>query len=145
MKRRFLLSLLVTAAALPAAFGKDPVNPETMIPPNAKVYVAPMDGLGTYVIAGMNKKKTPVLVVADKEKADFIIDGASESNKVGWARTVFMGQVGTDEQASITCTNAKSGIVVYAYNVHKKGSARGKQSAGEAVAKHLKEKIESKQ
>jgi len=133
----FTLMMLLTA--LPA---KDPVNPEMVIPPNAKVYVGPMDGFGTYVIAGINKKKTPVLVVAEKERAEFVIDGTSESNKVGWARTVFMGQVGTDEQASITCTNVKSGVVVFAYNVHKKGSARGKQSAGEAVAKHLKQKIE---
>lgn len=140
-----LASAFLLVLGISAAPAKDPVNPEMIIPPNAKVFVAPMEGLGTYVIAGINKKKTPVLVVADKDKADFVIDGASESNKVGWARTIFMGQVGTDEQASITCTNVKTAVVVYAYNVHKKGSVRGKQSAGEAIAKHLKEKIESKQ
>jgi hypothetical protein len=37
----------------------------------------------------------------------------------------------------------KSGEVVYSYAVHKGNSYRGKQSAAEACAKHMKEKLEN--
>jgi hypothetical protein len=39
-------------------------------------------------------------------------------------------------------TNIKTGTAAFAYAVHKGSSVRGKQSAAEACAKHLKRKIE---
>ena len=38
-------------------------------------------------------------------------------------------------------TEIKTGAVVFAYSVHKGNSVRGKQSAGEAIGKHLNEAI----
>ena len=40
--------------------------------------------------------------------------------------------------------NLKTGNVVFAYSVNKTNSFKGKQSAGEAVAKHINEKIENR-
>src|SRR5713226_3181702 len=49
------------------------------IPPGAKIYVAPMaNGFETYVVAGLVKKKVPVVVVADRAQADFEITGVSD-------------------------------------------------------------------
>jgi hypothetical protein len=53
-----------------------------------------------------------------------------------------MGSWHSDEQASISVTDLKSGEIVYAYSANKKNSAHGKQSSAEACAKHLKEAIE---
>jgi hypothetical protein len=141
MLRIMLLMMVGIAASLMA---KDPVNPESRVPPNSKVYIAPSGGFETYLAAAFTKKKVPVSVVTDREKADFEIKFVGESTKVGWARTVFMGQVGTDEEGSLTVTNIKTSVLAFAYAVNKKGSARGKQSAAEACAKHIKEKIEEK-
>jgi hypothetical protein len=54
-----------------------------------------------------------------------------------------MGSRHSSEQASITVTNLKTGVAVWAYSVNKSDSAHGKQSTAEACAKHLKQKIES--
>jgi hypothetical protein len=111
------------------------------IPSGSKIYVAPMGGFESYVVAGIMKKKVPVSIVADREKADFEIKGAAESQKAGWAKIMFMGNDSTNEEASINVTEIKTGAVVFAYSVHKGSSVRGKQSAGEAIGKHLNEAI----
>jgi hypothetical protein len=116
------------------------------VPAGSRVYVAPMDnGFETYIIAGLQQKKVPLTVVMDRSKADFEISGVSESEKAGWAKMLFMGSDLSKEQASIKVTNLKTGVVAFAYSVNKGNSARGKQSAGEACAKHIKEKIEGRQ
>ena len=54
---------------------------------------------------------------------------------------IFLGSQQSNEEASIKVVEISSGEVVYGYSVHKENSYRGKQSAGEACAKHLKESI----
>jgi hypothetical protein len=110
------------------------------IPSYARVYVAPMlGGFENYVIAGLRNKKVPLTVVIDRNKADYEISGVSESDKAGWAKMLFMGSQNSNEQASIMISNLKSGAVIFGYSVHKTNSVRGKQSAGEACAKHIKQ------
>jgi hypothetical protein len=111
------------------------------IPSGSKIYVAPMGGFESYVVAGIMKKKVPVAIVNDRDKADYEINGAAETQKAGWAKIVFTGNDSTNEEASINVTEIKTGAVVFAYSVHKGNSVRGKQSAGEAIGKHLNEAI----
>jgi hypothetical protein len=95
-------------------------------------------GFENFVIAGFQKKKVPLIVVVDPAKADYEITGIAESEKAGWAKMLFMGSQQSREQASIKVVDLKTGSVVFAYSVHKGNSYRGKQSAGEACAKHIK-------
>ena len=112
------------------------------IPAGSKVFVAPMvNGFDNYIIAGLQQKKVPVIVVADRSKADFEVTGVAETDKAGWAKMLFMGSQQTNETASVKMVNLKTGTVVFAYSVNKSNSVRGKQSAGEACAKHIREKI----
>lgn len=116
------------------------------IPAGSRVFVAPIEsGFETYIIAGLQQKKVPLIIVMDRNKADFEISGVSESEKAGWAKMLFMGTDASKEQASIKITNLKTGVIAFAYSVNKDNSVRGKQSAGEACAKHIKEKIEGRQ
>jgi len=116
------------------------------LPVGSRMYVAPMEGgFEIFVIAGLQQKKVPVIVVADRTKADFEISGVSESDKASWAKMLFMGSQQSREQASIKVVNIKTGVVAFAYSVHKGNSVRGRQSAGEACAKHIREKIEGRQ
>jgi hypothetical protein len=116
---------------------------KTKIPAGSKVYVAPMEGgFENFVIAGIQKKQVPVVVVVDRSKADFEITGIAESEKAGWAKMLFLGSQQSKEQASIKVAKISDGSVVFGYSVHKGNSYKGKQSAGEACAKHLKEAIE---
>ncbi len=140
----FLLSLMAFASA--SAQEEKTVTQSTRgIERGSKFYVAPMEGgFDTYLVAAMVKKQVPVTVVTDRSKADYEITGISDSEKAGWAKMLFMGSEQSREQASVKVVHIKSGEVVYGYNVHKGNSYRGRQSAAEACAKHLKQRIESK-
>jgi len=110
------------------------------IPSYAKVYVAPIPGgFENYIIAGLRNKKVPLTVVIDRSKADYEISGVSDSEKAGWAKMLFIGSQNSNEQASIKISDLKTGAVIFGYSVHKTNSVRGRQSAGEACAKHIKQ------
>ena len=124
---------------------KSPVITNESLPSGARIYIAPMPtGFETYVAAGLEKKKVPVVLVTDRDKADFELSGVSDSDKAGWAKMLFLGSQQTNENASIKVVNLKTGDVVFAYSVNKTNSYKGKQSAGEAIAKHINEKIENR-
>jgi len=120
-------------------------TPKKRIESGSKIYVAPMEGgFDLSLTAAIVKKQVPIVVVTDKTKADYEMSGISESDKAGWAKMLFLGTDASNEQASIKVVYLKSGEVVFAYNVKKENSARGRQSAAEACAKHMKENIESR-
>lgn len=122
--------------------GRDVLLSAERIPSGARVYIAPMaNGFDHYITAGLQQKKVPIIVVADRSKAEFEVTGVAETDKASWAKMLFMGSQQTNETASVKMVNLKTGSVVFAYSVNKSNSVRGKQSAGEACAKHIKAKI----
>jgi hypothetical protein len=158
---RMALVLLVVVVSIPLLHSQEPPAPtaktdtptESLMPvitnesltKGARIYVSPIqNGFETYIVAGLEKKKVPVVVVADRSKADYEVTGVSDTDRAGWAKMLFLGSQQTNESASIKIVNLKTGNVVFAYSVNKTNSVRGKQSAGEAVAKHINEKIENR-
>jgi hypothetical protein len=146
--RKMMVVLLAMVFSL-AGFAQDTKSKETKpaekkIPANSKVFIAPMGGFEEDMKAAIQSKKVPVILVTDKDQADYEISGASESEKASAAKKAIMWNWHSNEQASITVTEHKSGEVIFAYSVNKKSSAHGKRSTAEACAKHLKDQIEGK-
>ena len=126
-----LLCTLIMAASSQAA-------DTHKIPAGSKVFIAPMDdGFDSELRAAFESKKVPLTVVNDKAQADFEITGHSETQKAGAAKKAIMWDWHSNEQASISIADLKSGEVVFAYSVNKKSSAHGKRSTAEACAKHI--------
>jgi hypothetical protein len=147
---RILVASLATSLALsiatPEAQTTFSQDEHGRIPRGAKFFIGPIgSGYDIYLAAAMMKKEVPIVMVTDRDRADFELSGVTESEKAGWAKIVFWGNTSSSEQASIKVVNIKTGTVVFGYNVNKGSSTRGKQSSAEACAKHLKEKIESGQ
>ncbi len=141
------LTLTLSVAPPPGSQGdkSSEASPKEKIESGSRVYVAPMEGgFDISLVAALVKKQVPIVIVNDKTKADYEISGISESDKAGWAKMLFLGTDASNEQASIKVVYLKSGEVVFGYNVKKENSARGRQSAAEACAKHMKENIEGK-
>jgi uncharacterized protein YgiM (DUF1202 family) len=134
---------LPEANSTPAPGGKvfqgDPISP------GSQVFIEPMSGFESYLSAALQKKHVPLVIVASEEKADFVITGDSDTKKAGWAKIIFMGDLHSDEEASVTMVNKKTGQVVFAYAVNKKNTLHGQQTSAEACAKHLKGRIEGKE
>ncbi len=116
-------------------------KPDPKVEPGSKIYIEAADGFDTYLSAALQKKKVPVTIVSDKGTADFELDGVSDHQKPGWAKEVFLGQIHSDDNASVKLVNLKTGEVVFAYAVDKKNTLHGRQTAAEACAKHLKEVV----
>jgi hypothetical protein len=108
----------------------------------AKVYIAPMEGFENYLVAAFGKKKVQLIPVADQNQADYVISGTSVDKKAGWAKIAFMGNIHSDNAASITMADRRTGAIVYAYAVDKKSTLHGQQTTAEACAKHLEAHIE---
>ena len=128
--------------ASPAPMPAAPLS--TKIIPGSTVYITSMDGFENYLAAAIGKKKVQLILVMEKEQADYVISGTSLDKKAGWAKIVFMGNVHSDNAASITMSDRKTGAIVYAYAVDKKSTMHGQQTTAEACAKHLKSHIEGK-
>jgi hypothetical protein len=121
-----------------------PAFAEGHIERGSKIFIEPMpEGFNTYLQAAFIKKHVPVVMVGDEATADYVIVGTAETNKAGWAKTIFITPKG-DADASITIKEAKTGNIVYGYAVDKFGARHGQQSTAEACAKHLKEFMEKK-
>jgi len=128
------------AIAQPTPAPSGPVS--TKIVPGSKVYITPMEGFESYLAAALNKKKVPLVAVGDPAFADYVISGTSQDKKAGWAKIVFMGNIHSDNSASVTMTDKRTGAIVFAYAVDKKSTLHGQQTTAEACAKHLKNKID---
>lgn len=128
------------------------------------VYIEPMDGYETYLSAAFTKKQVPLIIVADKDKATYIVrstvshrtspqpavvinntngnnngNGAFEEGmRKGEAEKAARGAT----SASVSVIDAGSSQIIFAYSVGKAGNTNQVQSAAEACAKHLKEFIE---
>jgi hypothetical protein len=116
----------------------------TKIVPGSTVYIEPMGGFETYLAAAFEKKRVPLVAVANDSQATYVIKGTSEDKKAGWAKIAFTGQIHSDNAASIQVFDKRTGAIVFAYAVDKKNTMHGQQTTAEACAKHLKEEIEKK-
>lgn len=113
----------------------------TKIPANSKVYVNPMDGFETYVVAALQTKKIPVLIVSNREQADFEIKGSVEKQKAGWAKTIFVSP-NPEIDATMQVINIKTGVVVFSNSSNKSAARRGRKGSAEHLAKNLAKKMQ---
>lgn len=154
MKNKNMCLVLAILFALTAAI----LSAQEYVPPQSKVFVeegktSDVSGkiedreergdFGMAIAAGLLKKKVPVLVVTDIEKADYLIQHSSTrdeaSSGVKIAKTIFGGWGGNVKfEGTFSVIDKEESIVVFSYNV-KKGNF---QSAADAFAKHLKKHIE---
>ena len=65
------------------------------------------DGFDTFFKAALVEKKVPLVVVESREQAQFEIKGASETEKAGDAKKVFLRSWHSDEQASISVAQCR--------------------------------------
>lgn len=116
-------------------------NTDTKIPANSKVYINPMDGFETYVTAALQKKKVPLVIVADRDQADFEIKGSVEKQKAGWAKTIFISP-NPSIDSTMQIINVKTSVVAYSISSTKANARRGRKGSAEHLAKNLAKKMQ---
>src|SRR5262245_4660732 len=111
----------------------------------AKIFIAPMKGnLHPFIATEIVKKKLPVVVVTDKNKADYILAGSFIKSDEKWHHTAF--GVTDQNEGSVRLINVKDGTVFWAGGAGDRslflgGWSRGGQSkvAGRIVNKMKKD------
>lgn len=144
-----------SATAAPQTYpDKAPDDPfkAQLIPRNSRVFIAPFtsedpnkpqaEGFESYVAAALRKKAVPLIIVADRAQADFVIEGSADKKGAGWAKKIFLGDFRNSTSASMTVTNLRTGVVAYADSSDRSSANRGLRSSAEKLAKYLKKKIE---
>jgi len=118
------------------------------VPP--KIFIEPQGGFETYISAAFFKKQVPAVIANDKEGSTFILKSgafAKQEEKSGLgklARCAYALCVGIDGSQTVSVElRDVSDQVVWAYSVRKVGTV-SYQSSAEAIAKHLKEFLETK-
>lgn len=139
-KRKIRMKSMMTAILmLLSGLALAQIQQQTDIPPGSTLYIAPADNNFHIDVAGaLRNKGVKLVVVNDEGKADYRMDVTAENKKPGAARAIFLGQW-SEGTASATVTNITTGVIVWAYNVHKIN--RRRQSTAEAIAKHLKDHV----
>lgn len=120
------------------------VTDPTYIPAGSRVYVADINGLPGFennLVAAFQKKQVNLIVVADRSRADFEINGFAQSEKAGWAKIIF-GSGRPEAEASMQMVNLRSGVVAYAVASYKVDSYNGNKSTAEHLAKNVRQKME---
>lgn len=112
------------------------------IPRNSKVYIVPADGFEQYLAAAFRKKSVPLLIVTDREVADFEIRATHDKQDASWARIYVWGLLHGSAQASIQVVNLKTKVVVFADSSARLVALRGERSTAEKLAKYLKRRME---
>ena len=139
-----IFMLLVTGqtafAQEQAQTATDPTD--TRIPKNSKVYIAPADGFEQYLAAAFRKKSVPLLIVTDRDVADFEITATHEKTDASWARVLVWGILQPEATASIQIVNLKTKVVVFADSSYRVAALRGERSTAEKLAKYLKRRMD---
>ena len=100
-----------------------------------------MDGFETYVVAALQTKKIPLLIVSNREQADFEIKGSVDKQKAGWAKTIFVSP-NPEIDATMQVINIKTGVVVFSNSSNKSAARRGRKGSAEHLAKNLAKKMQ---
>jgi hypothetical protein len=115
---------------------------DTRIPRNSKVYIRPAGGFEQYLAAAFRKKSVPLLIVADREAADFEITSTHDREDASFARTYVWGLLHGSASASLQIVNLNTRVVVFADSSNRVVALRGERSTAEKLAKMLKRKME---
>ena len=138
-----VLLFAVTVGAVAQTQVQTPTDPtDTSIPRNSKVYIVPADGFEHYLAAALRKKSVPLLIVTDRDVADFEISTTHDRQDASWARIYVWGLLHGSAQASIQVVNLKTKVVVFADSSTRLVALRGERSTAEKLAKYLKRRME---
>ncbi len=139
--RRLSAVLLLSISAI--AFAQAP-----HVDRGAAVYIEPMEGYETHLAAAIIKEKVPLVLVTDKEKAEFVINssisqaGPSQSavvvNNIDNQMGGYAAQLAAMRVYSISLIDTRSSQIVFACSASK-GGIKG---TAEYCSKHLKQFIE---
>ena len=117
----------------------------------SKIYIDGDKGFAIYLTAAIRQKHVNVIVTAERNRADYILEQTSADRRavfapnasivLDWLAPVYPQVVTRHDMAAVRLVEARTSDVVFAYAVDRNNTLHGLQTAAESCAKHLKEAI----
>jgi len=130
-------TLLLLGCIAVSAYGQQ------SIPAGSSVFVDTNNGFDIFILAALQNKHVPLVLVSSRDKADYVLDSALFHSQEFAATQKIAGTYRVSESAFKLTT--KSGEIIWAYAATKGMFSKGKQSVAEACAKHLKTIVSAQQ
>ena len=136
MRTLMIAAALLLTVVVPSAQTAPPIER------NAVVFVEASD-FGQALQAAMLKKKVPLTVTTNREKASLFLEETSKADKEGTGERVakvlafgvFAGS-GKSYEASVTLTNS-DGLLLWAHNAKKSDVRRAAEDVAERLQEHM--------
>jgi flagellar motor protein MotB len=134
-----------TEAASATADAAPTITSTPQLVPGAKLFLEPMDGFEQFLSDAFIKKKVPVVVVKEREQADFVMSGVARLKRPG----IITGMVVTRHGGgTVSLKDARSGNQVFFEKFRRVDGGTSSdhvyQTWAEGCAKHLKKAMEKK-
>lgn len=118
----------------------------------SKIYLDPNDSFSSYFSAALQKKKVPVTVTVDPNKADYTVKFQTNNSNgsviegITRAMNTGMYNAGASGQVTMSIIDVQSKDVVFSYTCRKPNRFSGDDpstatSVAECLAKHWKDKL----
>ncbi len=118
---------------------------EKRIPSGSRIWIKDSgDGFSSFMSAALENKKVPLVVVSERDTADFELRGTSTIQRAGTAKIIF-GTGLPAASASAEIINIKSGVIVFAISESRRDALRGQRSVAEYLAKKIGAKVRDDQ
>jgi hypothetical protein len=104
------LTLILTFTLACVAFA---AKHESRIPPQSKIFIAPMEnGLDGFLGPELIKKRLPIVIVIEEKDADYVLTGAVIKADDKWFNTVFGGK--DKNEGNVRLLDVKNKQIIWA-------------------------------
>jgi hypothetical protein len=117
-----------------------PAFAQSPLPSDSKVFIEPMNGFETYLSAAIRDEHVPLVVVLDKDKADYVVTGVwreTEAGFTGNGSLVRPIRTRINNSASISIVDPKSTAVVFSASTQQTKTHQASKEVAEDLAKQL--------
>jgi len=104
------------APSTEAAAASEGAGPAIGFAPGAKVFLEPMGGFEELLSHELAKQKVPIVLVQEREKADFVMSGEAHLKQHGWLAANVLYPHG---RAFVSIKEAHTGNQVFVYDSHR--------------------------
>ena len=132
MRKQLTLTLMAGLLLAGVASAVDSIG---KVPPGSRIFIDNMSpAMAGYVAGEITKRKVPLQLTKNREKADFILDGQMEMHDRNWKRVLFGGKA---DSGAAMLYDSKTEDVVWSGNAGGRSAWFGDNKSERRVAGRL--------
>jgi hypothetical protein len=137
--------LVVLASALVGGnMGAQQKSAKTVIEGGSTLAIKPMDGFEYYLLGALYKKRLPLDLMSNPQKASYVVEGSQTSSRASTSKVFWLGTDAEHQEVSLDVNRTSDGELVTHVKYSTSLAGRGLQTMAEAFANDLRDKVGAK-